>query len=142
LGEDRGEPPPPLNTMSLTILYVEDNKFVADAVRDLLEAEGWTVELCSDGNAAMNRVAGGAAYDLLLFDNELPGVSGLELTRYARSLPIYRTTPIIMISATDYSADARRAGADLFLRKPDEIGELVNAVRRLLEAKGNGYYTG
>jgi CheY-like chemotaxis protein len=128
--------------MSLTILYVEDNKFVADAVRELLEAEGWTVELCPDGNAAMNRLAGGAAYDLLLFDNELPGVSGLELTRYARSLPRYRTTPIIMISATDYSADARRAGVDLFLRKPNEIGELVNAVRRLLEAKGNGYYTG
>jgi two-component system chemotaxis response regulator CheY len=128
--------------MSLTILYVEDHQLVAQAVRDLLESEGWRVELCSDGNAAMNKLAGGFRCDLLLFDNDLPGASGLELTRYARSLANYRSTPIIMVSATDCLAEARGAGVDLFLRKPDEIGELVNAVRRLLEAKGNGYYTG
>jgi CheY-like chemotaxis protein len=119
--------------MRLTILCVEDNRLVADAVRDLLKSEGWSVDLCSDGNAAMNKLAGGFSYDLLLFDNELPGASGLELTRYARSLPRYRTTPIIMISATDCGADARRAGADLFLRKPEGVAGLVDAVRRLTE---------
>jgi CheY-like chemotaxis protein len=117
--------------MSLTILFVEDNKLVADAVRALLEGEGWRVESCADGNMAMNKLAGGAAYDLLLFDNELPGMSGLELTRYARSLPRYRRTPIIMVSATDCRTDARRAGVDLFLRKPDDMHALVDAVRRL-----------
>lgn len=117
--------------MPLTILYVEDNKLVADAVRDLLECEGWRVEACSDGNVALNRLAGGFSYALLLFDNELPGATGMELTRYARSLPSYRTTPIIMVSATDCRADARGSGADLFLRKPDDILALVEAVRRL-----------
>jgi CheY-like chemotaxis protein len=124
---------PALHAMSLTILFVEDNKLVADAVRDLLEGEGWRVESCADGNCAMNRLAGGASYDLLLLDNELPSASGLELTRYARSLPSYRRTPIIMISATDCQAEARRAGVDLFLRKPDDIHALVDAVRRLTE---------
>ncbi|HVG29361.1 MAG TPA: response regulator [Pyrinomonadaceae bacterium] len=119
--------------MPLTILLVEDNRLVSEAVRDLLEGEGWRVESCADGNCAMNRVAGGIAYDLLLFDNELPGASGIELTRYARSLPRYRTTPIIMVSATDCSAEARGAGVDLFLRKPDDIHSLVEAVRRLTE---------
>jgi CheY-like chemotaxis protein len=117
--------------MSLTILYAEDNKLVSDAVRDLLEAEGWRVELYANGNAAMNRIAGGVRYDLLLFDNELPGATGLELTRYARSLPRYRTTPIIMVSAADCRPDALNAGADLFLRKPDDVHALVGAVRRL-----------
>jgi CheY-like chemotaxis protein len=117
--------------MSLPILYVEDNRLVADAVRDLLEGEGWRVESCADGNCAMNRLAGGVAYDLLLLDNDLPGASGLELARYARRLARYRTTPIIMVSATDCQADARRAGVDLFLRKPDDIHALVDAVRRL-----------
>jgi CheY-like chemotaxis protein len=121
--------------MSLTILYVEDNKLVAQAVRDLLEGEGWRVELCSDGNAAMNKLAGGVAYALLLFDNDLPGASGLELTHYARSLPVYRSTPIIMVSATDCGSAARAAGADLFLSKPDEIDRLVDAVRRLLRVR-------
>jgi CheY-like chemotaxis protein len=117
--------------MTLTILFVEDHQLVADAVRDLLEGEGWRVDLCADGHAAMNRIAGVVAYDLLLFDNELPGATGLELTRYARSLPSYRRTPIIMVSASDCRADARRAGVDLFLRKPDDMHALVEAVRRL-----------
>ncbi|HVG30161.1 MAG TPA: response regulator [Pyrinomonadaceae bacterium] len=119
--------------MPLTILLVEDNRLVSEAVRDLLEAEGWRVESCADGNAAMNRIAGGFSYGLLLFDNELPGASGLELTRYARSLPRYRTTPIIMVSATDCRADALSAGVDLFLSKPDDIHALTEAVRRLIE---------
>jgi CheY-like chemotaxis protein len=121
--------------MSLTILYVEDNRLVSAAVRDLLEGAGWRVELCSDGNAAMNRLAGGVAYALLLFDNDLPGATGLELTRYARSLASYRTTPIIILSATDCGPQARDAGADLFLSKPDEIDRLVDAVRRLLRVR-------
>jgi CheY-like chemotaxis protein len=61
----------------------------------------------------------------------LPGASGIEIARCARSLPRYRATPIIMLSATDCRADARRAGADLFLRKPEDIAGLVDAVRRL-----------
>ena len=115
-----------------TILYAEDNKLVSDAVRDLLAAESWRVEFCADGNSAMNRIAGGFAYDLLLFDNELPGASGLELTRYARSLPRYRNTPIVMLSAGAQEAEARRAGADEFLRKPEDVSRLVEVVRLLL----------
>jgi CheY-like chemotaxis protein len=118
--------------MSLTILFVEDNKLVADAVRDLLEGEGWRVEWYANGNTAMNRLAGGVAYDLLLFDHDLPGASGLELTRYARSLPVYRRTPIIMVSASDCRIAAGSAGVDLFLRKPDDMHALVDAVRRLI----------
>jgi CheY-like chemotaxis protein len=133
LGEDRGEPPPPINPVSLTILYAEDDRLVSEAVSYLLTGEGWTVDACADGNSAMNRIAGGIPYDLLIFDNDLPGASGLELTRYARSLPRYRVTPIIMISASDCAADARGAGADLFLSKPDDIHTLVEAVRRLTE---------
>jgi CheY-like chemotaxis protein len=118
-----------------TILYVEDNKLVAEAVRDLLEGEGWSVESCSDGNAALNRLAGGIAYDLLLLDNDLPGVSGLELARYARNLHPYRTTPIIMLSAGDHERDARRAGADEFLLKPEGVSRLVEVVGRLLDER-------
>jgi two-component system chemotaxis response regulator CheY len=118
--------------VGLTILYVEDDKLVSEAVRDLLEGEGWSVHSCADGNSAMNKLAGGFAYDLLLFDNDLPGASGVELTRYARSLPSYRRTPIIMLSATDCRADARSAGVNLFLGKPDDVHALIGAVRRLM----------
>ena len=135
MGEDRGGPPPPMNPVSLTILYAEDDRLVSAAVRGLLEAEGWSVHACDNGSSAMNRIAGGFAYALLLFDNELPGATGVELTRYARSLPRYRTTPIIMVSATDCREEARGAGVDLFLSKPEGIARLVDAIKRLLSPK-------
>ncbi|HVG28448.1 MAG TPA: response regulator [Pyrinomonadaceae bacterium] len=119
--------------MPLTILYAEDNRPVSDAACDLLESEGWRVELSADGNAALNKLAGAFDYDLLLLDNDLPGASGVELARYARNLRCYRRTPIIMLSARDCEEEAKRAGVDLFLRKPDGMWMLVESIRRLIE---------
>jgi two-component system chemotaxis response regulator CheY len=119
--------------MLLTILYVEDSQLIARMVCDLLDREGWRVEVCTDGLTAFNRLVGTAYYDLLLFDQELPGMGGIELTRYARQLPRYRRTPIIVLSAGEHEDEARAAGVDLFLKKPDEVAKLVGAIRRLIE---------
>jgi CheY-like chemotaxis protein len=119
--------------MSLTILYVEDHKVVAEAVKDTLEAEGWRVVLCYDGAAAINRVASEACYDVLVFDNHLPNVNGLELVRYARWLSHRQRTPIIVLSASEAEADAREAGADVFLRKPQDVGLIVGTVKELVK---------
>ena len=116
--------------MSLTILYVEDHKLVADAVRDTLEGQGWRVVMCLDGAAALTRIASGARYDLLITDNHLPHVNGLELVRYVRRL--HAELPIVMFSATDCRAEAEQAGVDVFLKKPEGVSELVGTVRRLL----------
>jgi CheY-like chemotaxis protein len=118
--------------MPLTILHVEDSRIVANAVRDVLRGEGWTVEGCSDGNAALNRLSSAFHYDLLLLDNGLPNVSGLELARSARKLPRYRRTLIIMFSASDLRGEARAAGVDLFLKKPDDTPKLVDSIKGLL----------
>ncbi|HEX8161720.1 MAG TPA: response regulator [Pyrinomonadaceae bacterium] len=119
--------------MRLTILYVEDDRLVAGAVRGLLEAEGWSVEWHAAGGTAISRLAGAAPYDLLLFGDELPGMTGVELAQCARDLPRYRSTPIVILSASDCRSDAMSAGADLFLRKPEDVGALVEAVRRLIK---------
>jgi CheY-like chemotaxis protein len=118
-----------------TILYAEDDHQLRLAVTEILEAEGWSVAPCPDGNVAMNRLAGGVAYDLLLFDHDLPGASGLELTRYARSLPRRRSAPIVMLSAGAHEGEARRAGADEFLRKPEDVSRLVEVVATLVAAR-------
>jgi CheY-like chemotaxis protein len=117
------------------ILLVEDDQTVAVAVRDTLEEEGWAVRLCSDGADARREIASEAHYDLLLLDNKLPGASGIEIVRRARSLPRRRKTPIIMFSADDCEDEARRAGADAFLRKPRDTARLVETVARLLAEK-------
>ena len=116
----------------LTILHVEDHLLVAQTVRDVLEAEGWRVVTCSDGHAAVNHLTTADRYDLLIVDNQLPGASGLEVVRYARSLPRRKGMPIVMFSATDCGAEAYRAGVSVFLRKPEGVGELVSTVARLL----------
>ncbi|HEV3469952.1 MAG TPA: response regulator [Pyrinomonadaceae bacterium] len=114
------------------ILHVEDNLTVSEAVKETLEAAGFAVETCADGAEAARRLAGGARFDLLIFDNELPGLSGLELITWARRLPLSRRLPIIMLSASDAEAEARRAGADAYLRKPEGIEQLAPTVARLL----------
>jgi two-component system chemotaxis response regulator CheY len=119
--------------MHLTILYVEDNKLVSDAVRETLEGEGWRVEMCADGYVALLLIKSARRYDLLLLDNELPNVSGLELARRARELSHRKATPIIMLSASEGVRDAFLAGADTFLRKPQDIGKIVETVARLLD---------
>jgi CheY-like chemotaxis protein len=122
----------------VSIFYAEDSRLVADMVKETLESEGWTVEVCSDGNTALNRIACEARYDLLLLDNELPGVSGLELARYARKLRSYRSTPIIMLSATDCRAEAQHADVDAFLLKPEGVSLVVETITRLLaEERGS-----
>jgi CheY-like chemotaxis protein len=119
-----------------TILYAEDHATVRLAVRDRLEMAGWTVEACADGRVALAALLSEARYDLLLFDNDLPGLSGLELTERARTLAHRRETPVVVISASECALEARRAGADLFLRKPDDIGRIAELIARLFERRG------
>lgn len=114
------------------ILHVEDHKVVAEAVKDTLEASGFRVVTCADGAIALTRMASSARYDLLIFDNHLPGINGLELVRYARQIPHRRETPIIMLSASEARAEARQAGVDEFLKKPQDVGAIVDTIKRLL----------
>jgi CheY-like chemotaxis protein len=114
------------------ILLVEDHSVIAEAVKETLEDEGWRVTLCGDGAVAVLRLASEARYNLVLCDNQLPSLSGLELERYARTLPHRRGMPIIMFSASECSRDARLAGVNEFLRKPQDIGKIVETVARLL----------
>lgn len=119
-------------TRPVTLLHAEDNRAVADAVRDTLELKGWEVDTCPDGAMALKRVESNSAYDVLLLDYDLPRVSGLELVRRARRLPHRRRTPIIMLSAMDCEREAWRAGVTAFLRKPEDVPKLAETIARVL----------
>jgi DNA-binding response OmpR family regulator len=116
------------------ILLVEDAEMVADALRDTLEAEGWHVSTCADGLAALRLIESETHFDLFLLDNELPHMSGLELTRHARGLAHRKRTPIIMMSASECGRASRSVGADAFIRKPEGIARMVEIIARLLIA--------
>lgn len=114
------------------ILYVEDNRLLLQTIRETFELEGWRVDVCHDGINALARIRSAEAYDLLLIDNDLPGVRGMELTRQARRLAHRARTPILIISASDVELEARCAGADGFLSKPGDIPSIIQIITRLL----------
>lgn len=120
---------------SLTILYVEDHKLLLLYVKDMLETQGWSVETCQDGTKALEIIGSANPYDVLILDNGLPGLSGLELVRHARRLTHRRRTPIIMLSASNVAKAARQAGADAYLRKPNEVDAIIETVKRLIGAR-------
>jgi CheY-like chemotaxis protein/tetratricopeptide (TPR) repeat protein len=122
-------------TCPLTILHVEDNKLVADMLKETLEIEGWVVESVGEASAALKLISSDAHYDVLIFDNELPSMNGIELIYETRQLPHRQQTPIIMFSASEVEKDARRAGANAFLQKPEDMHAIAETVARLLARK-------
>jgi len=122
-------------TSQVSILHVEDHQIVAQLVGDILAAEDWQVELCMDGDTALRKLTGYDPYDVLVIDNNLPGLSGLELVQRARTITHRRRTPIIMLSGDDVEKEAWRAGVDDFVRKPEAATQLVSAITRLLQKR-------
>jgi CheY-like chemotaxis protein len=118
------------------VLYAEDNRLVAAPVRDVLELAGCRVEHCADGITALAMLQSASLrrvrYDLLVLDNELPQMAGLEVMRAARAIKESKRTPIILVSLEDCADEARASGASEFLRKPHNLLTLADAVRRLL----------
>src|SRR5437588_5197279 len=128
---------PVRRTSQISILQVVDNAQAAKLAADMFAGENWRVELCHDGDSALRKLTGEEHYDLLVVDNDLPELNGLELIRRARRITRRRRTPIIMLSASDCERDAWRAGVNAFLKKPEQIDELPTTVARLLTDKSN-----
>ena len=119
----------------MCVLHVEDDRLVADAVNISLHDEGWSVESCATGTAALEKLRSGGRFDVLIFNNNLPDTNGIELIRQTRALPHRQQTPIIMLSGENVELNTRRAGANRFLRKPEDVASIAEAVARLLARK-------
>lgn len=120
-----------METPPLLILHVEDSDLVLNAVKEMLKAEGWIVESFRDGISALEAISGDAPYDVLIFDNEVPGMNGIELIIQTRLLPHRQQTPIIMLSASDIERGARSVGANAFLRKPEDVTAITEIIARM-----------
>lgn len=113
------------------LLYVGDDLGVLYPLKQELTAEGWLIVRAPTGSPARLLVRSEIRYDLLLFDDEAAGASGMELVGLARSVAHRKRTPIILLAVADCGIAARRAGADKCLRKPDHLYALVETVREM-----------
>ena len=114
------------------ILVVEDERKIADAVREGLEAEQYDVAVERNGVDAVERISRDA-FDLVLLDLGLPGCDGFQVLKAIRARAI--PTRVLVLTAADAVQDrvsGLDAGADDYLAKPFAFAELMARVRALL----------
>jgi two-component system response regulator MprA len=119
------------------ILVVDDDRSVRDALRRALTLGGYEVDAVEDGRQALTRMSMSSP-DAVVLDIGLPEVDGLEVTRRIRGAG--DRTPILMLTARDAVSDridGLDAGADDYLVKPFDLGELKARIRALLR-RANG----
>ncbi len=120
----------------MRILVVEDEKKTASFIRKALQAEGFAVDVCPNGNEVLAAVST-TAFDGIILDIMLPGRDGLSVLRQLRQRS--DTTPVLLLSArgeVNERVDGLNAGADDYLPKPFVIAELVARIRALGRRSG------
>lgn len=120
----------------MKILVIEDEKLLADSIRSMLERKGFQVECVYDGESGAEYAELGI-YDLLILDVMMPKLDGFEVARQVRRARC--NTPILMLTARSDVADriaGLNAGADYYLTKPFDSGELLASINALLRRQG------
>ena len=115
----------------MRILLAEDESKTSALVRKALQAEGFVVEVCEDGEAAL-AAARTTIYDAIVLDIMLPGRDGLSVLRQLRE--DNNPTPILLLSARGAAkerVEGLNCGADDYLPKPFLMAELIARLRAL-----------
>ena len=122
---------PARNLESMRVLVVEDEPYMAEAIRDGLRLEAIAADIAGDGDTALELLSVNA-YDIAVLDRDIPGPSGDEI---AESIVASGSgMPILMLTAADRLDDKASGfglGADDYLTKPFELRELVLRLRAL-----------
>ncbi len=130
--------PEDIHGVAPRLLIVEDEESLAITLEDRLRAEGYAVEVCGSGEAALSRLEEDRV-DLLILDIMLPGIDGFEVCKVLRGRGV--ETPVLMLTARSEVVDrvvGLKLGADDYLTKPFEMAELLARVEALLRRSGRG----
>ena len=120
------------------ILVVEDHPTMRDAMRLVLEGEGFSIDEASDGETALDMVRADPP-DLVFLDLNIPGVSGTDVLRALKSDPATAAVSVIIVTATGEEGRERviRLGADEYFTKPFSPLALLGTVERVLERRAS-----
>ncbi|MBI4424081.1 MAG: response regulator [Elusimicrobia bacterium] len=118
------------------ILIVEDDVMLQRVLRDTLKPEGFEVELCGEGETALE-TARRQKPDLAVLDMNLPGISGLDVCRQLKADAATRHIPVIILTGEAREASLKieslDSGADDYLFKPLGGKALLSRIRAILK---------
>lgn len=124
------------------ILVVEDQPFNQVLISEVLEMEGYTVEVIADGQTMLHRITNcpvnpQSMPHLILMDIQLPDVDGFQLIRQLKTTSVWQNIPTIALTAMAMTGDRDRcleAGADDYLSKPLDLEAAIATVRSLIDS--------
>lgn len=120
--------------MAKSVLIIEDEPFIIEALSFLLEREGIEFDSYTNGEGCLDYI-GVKKPDLVILDMMLPQVNGMEILESLRSSSDFKNLPVLMLTAKGQKKDrqaAEDAGVSLFMTKPFANDELIANVHRLL----------
>jgi two-component system cell cycle response regulator DivK len=115
-----------------TVLVVEDDHVSTKLFREALEAHGYNVLQAKDGMEGW-RMAREHRPDLILMDIRLPGVSGLDVTKWLKTDETLKSIPVIAITAFAMEGDEEKmleGGCDAYIPKPISVSDFLQTVER------------
>jgi two-component system OmpR family response regulator len=124
----------------MRILLVEDDRMIGEVVKRSLKSAAYSVDWVRDGNTAIT-TQNAQAYDLILLDLGLPGKDGFDVLQAVRRNTKASAVPVIVVTARDAVEDRIRGldfGADDYVLKPFETGELLARVRAVMRRQNGG----
>ncbi len=118
----------------VSILTVDDSASMRQMVSFTLKAAGFNVLEAADGQEGLEQ-ARKSSVNLLLVDQNMPRMDGISMVKAIRSMPQYKTTPILMLtteSSDAMKAAGKAAGATGWLVKPFDPARLIEIVRKVI----------
>jgi CheY-like chemotaxis protein len=123
---------------SRTVLVVDDDEVMRNALKRILENEGYKVILAEDG-LELSKVLETTRLDIILLDVNLPWVDGYELCRLVKSHHTLKHVPLVLVSARNGKEDIQKgfdAGCDEYVTKPFDVDFMTNLIGKALLKSG------
>ncbi len=111
------------------ILIVDDDENMGDTLKDILELEGYEVELARSGEESLE-LAKRRSYDCFLLDIKMPGMNGIDALKALKG--IHKNPKVIVMtgfSQSDYDRQAKEEGASFLLQKPLDMENLLKNIK-------------
>jgi DNA-binding NtrC family response regulator len=122
--------------MAERLLIVEDEDTLCESLQRVFTRDGYEVDRADSAESSF-KLLEHRSYDLIITDNILPGISGIELlTRYRRTNPAQKVIVITAYASLSSAVESIKAGACDFIIKPLMHDEIKKAVRKALDRSG------